>query len=247
MKSPLHLNCDLAESYGNLKAGDDNSILPFVDAVNIACGFHGGDPLTIESTIRAAIALGKQIGAHPSYPDLSGFGRRRMEMSSTELSSCLRYQICAVKGITESLGGHLSHVKVHGALYNTACKDRDTAAVIADTIASISADLMLMAPFESEMHLAASQAGLKTMFECFGDRLYDDDLNLVSREVPGAILQGSNDVLNQVQSLFQGYIITVSGQARKILCDTICVHGDHPDVVSSLRLIDSTIRKMHVD
>ncbi|MBC7884820.1 MAG: LamB/YcsF family protein, partial [Saprospiraceae bacterium] len=180
MKS-IHINCDMAESYGMLKTGDDLSILPFVDAVNIACGFHGGDPLTIETTLRHSIIKGKQIGAHPSFPDLMGFGRRDMLIDHKELAAILRYQICAVKALTENLGGHLHHVKAHGALYNKAVTDAQIAGIFVRVVAEIDPDLIIFAPYGSEMAKCAISKGIKVMNESFGDRKYGLSGHLVDR------------------------------------------------------------------
>lgn len=236
----LHINCDMGESYGNLKAGNDDAILPFVDAVNIACGFHGGDPLTIVNTVKAAIGLGIQVGAHPSYPDLSGFGRRYMEMSDEELSACIRYQICAVKAITESLGGRLHHVKVHGALYNTAAKSKKEAEIISKTIYSIDSNLKIFAPYGSEMAGSASKTGLDVMFESFADRRYDSAGFLVNRNMVGAVIENPQDVLAQVSNILDGHVETIDGVKIPVYSDTICVHGDHSSVVDSLKLIRHT-------
>ena len=233
----VHINCDMAESYGNLKAGNDEAILPLVDAVNIACGFHGGDPLTIETTINAALGLGIQVGAHPSYPDLSGFGRRYMEMSGEELAACIRYQICAVKAITESLGGQLHHVKAHGALYNTAAKSKREAEIIVNTVYSIDPNLKIFAPFGSEMAYAASNIGISMMFESFADRSYDSEGFLVHRNIDGAVIKNPKKVLSQVANILNGHLETIDGNMISINSETICVHGDHAAIVDSLLLI----------
>ena len=236
----VHINCDMAESYGNLKVGNDKAILPLVDAVNIACGFHGGDPLTIEATIYAAIGLGIEVGAHPSYPDLSGFGRRHMEMSAQELSACLRYQICAIKSITESLGGKLNHVKAHGALYNTAAKNKREAEIIVNTVYSIDPHLKIFAPYGSEMAKAASSKGMAVMFESFADRSYDSDGFLVSRSIDGSVISDPKNVLTQVSNILNGHLKSMDGNMIPMHSDTICVHGDHATVVESLILIRKT-------
>ena len=236
----VHINCDMAESYGNLKVGNDKAILPLVDAVNIACGFHGGDPLTIEATIYAAIGLGIEVGAHPSYPDLSGFGRRHMEMSAQDLSACLRYQICAIKSITESLGGKLNHVKAHGALYNTGVKNKREAEIIVNTVYSIDSHLKIFAPYGSEMAKAASSKGMAVMFESFADRSYDSDGFLVSRSIDGSVISDPKNVWTQVSNILNGHLKSMDGNMIPIHSDTICVHGDHATVVESLILIRKT-------
>ena len=238
----LHINCDMAESYGNFKTGDDFAILPYVDAVNIACGFHGGDALTIEKTIREAIRLGKQIGAHPSYPDLEGFGRRYMEMSDDELSACLRYQICVIKSISESLGGKLHHVKAHGALYNRAAVSVREASIISKVVSEIDRSFILFAPLASELFLIAQKTGLRVMGESFADRRYDDKGQMVNRKFEHAVIQNPQEILNQVRHLVDGDVETTGGKLISLLSDTICLHGDHPQVISSLELIRSVYK-----
>jgi len=233
----VNINCDIAESYGNLKIGQDKKVLSYVDAVNIACGFHGGDPLTIVSTVKHAVKQNKYIGAHPSYPDLSGFGRRYMEMSDEELSACLRYQICAVKSITESFGGKLFHVKVHGALYNIAAKNKREAEIITTTIYSIDPNLKIFAPFGSEMADSATNIGLHVIYETFADRRYDSTGQLTNRNAQGSVITDPNLVLLQVSNILNGYVETTEGNQLPIISDTICVHGDHTAVIESLKLI----------
>jgi len=236
----LHINCDMAESYGNLVVGNDMAILPLVDSVNVACGFHGGDPLTIENVIKEALELGKQVGAHPSFPDLQGFGRRYMQMSDEELSACLRYQICAIKAITESLGGELRYVKPHGALYNTAAHDQRHAKIVVQIIESIDADLKLMAPHGSAMDAEAAVYGIEVIFESFGDRKYNDDGSLVSRNLPGALLTDVDSILAQISHLTQGRVETIHGEFIPMISSTICIHGDNPIAWEALKALRKT-------
>ncbi|MBK8515687.1 MAG: LamB/YcsF family protein [Saprospiraceae bacterium] len=233
----IHLNCDMAESYGSFHTGDDSNILPFVDAVNLACGFHAGDPLTLQSTIKAAVISGKQIGAHPSYPDLVGFGRRYMDISNEELFAGVLYQVCALKAMTESLGGKLHHVKPHGALYNLAARDSKIASIIVEVIKLIDKNLLLFAPFNSQMSNIAEMHGIKVMAEAFADRRYNQDGTLAPRNIAGAIIDTPEIVARHVQLLVNGKAETIEGDLIEIVSDTICLHGDHPNVVKSLKLI----------
>ncbi len=233
----VHINCDMAESFGNFRTGDDLTILPFVDAVNIACGFHGGDPLTIRNVIAQALKLEKQIGAHPSYPDLVGFGRRFMEMSNEELSASIFYQICAIKSMTESLGGILHHIKPHGALYNTAVKDKNIAAIIVKTINEIDHKLNLVAPEYSEMSIAAKEVGITVIHEAFADRRYNHDGTLASRSSSRAVIDSPEQVFSQFQLLMESKAETIDGIIINVNSDTICLHGDHPKALKSLVLI----------
>jgi UPF0271 protein len=224
----------MAESYGNLVAGNDMELLPLTDSVNVACGFHGGDPLTIERVIYRALELGKQVGAHPSFPDLQGFGRRYMQLSDAELSSSLRYQIGAVKSMTESLGGQLLYVKPHGALYNTAVHDQRHAFIIVQTIQSMDAGLKLMAPYGSAMATAAADCGMEVIYESFGDRQYMDNGSLVSRDQPGALITNAESIVAQIRQLMQGRVQAVTGNYIPMVSETICVHGDNPVALEAL-------------
>lgn len=227
----------MAESYGNLRSGHDMDILPYVDAVNIACGFHGGDPLTILDTIKFAHKLGKQIGAHPSYPDLAGFGRRFMDMSSDELYATILYQIGAVKAICESIGADLNHVKPHGALYNEAYKNEKVAEIITRVVKDIDPRLEIFVQENGVLAAKASHAGLTVKYEGFADRRYNADGTLASRSMPGAVISNPKDVKNHAKLLSGGEAWTISGNTIRIKVDTICLHGDHPDVVTSLSQI----------
>jgi UPF0271 protein len=235
MQGMMHINCDMAESYGNLVAGNDMAILPLVDSVNVACGFHGGDPLTIERVIIRALELGKQVGAHPSFPDLQGFGRRFMQLSDEELAANLRYQISAVKSMTESLGGALLYVKPHGALYNVAAHDKRHAAIIVRMIQSMDSGLKLMAPYGSAMAAEASEQGVGVIFESFGDRQYNEDGSLVSRNMPASLLTDVAGIVRQINQLREGRVKAVTGQYISIISESICIHGDNPVALEALQ------------
>jgi 5-oxoprolinase (ATP-hydrolysing) subunit A len=236
----LHINCDMAESYGNLRCGNDKEILSHVDAVNIACGFHGGDPVTILETIKSAFYLKKQIGAHPSYPDLVGFGRRYMEMSDHELFASMLYQIGAVKAMCESIGAKLNHVKPHGALYNAGFLYQNIAEVIVDAVNSIDAHLEIYAQENSMLEKKAKHAGVKVIYEGFADRRYNDDGTLAPRQMKGAVITSPEVVKDHVLMLQEGKAMTITGNVISVKVDTICLHGDHPEVVESLILIRNT-------
>jgi UPF0271 protein len=231
----------MAESYGNLKTGNDFEILPFIDAANIACGFHGGDPLTIRTVLAKAIELGKEIGAHPSYPDLVGFGRRYIQMSKDELNAAILYQVGAVKSVTESLGGRLSHVKPHGALYNIGAKESHVAEVIVQAIKQIDANLTIYAPANSALHHFALACGMDVKCESFADRRYNLDGSLVSRDIKGSVIEEPDQILRQVIELLDGRVETITGEWIAISSQTICLHGDHPSVVDSLRMIRANL------
>ena len=165
----IDLNCDMGESFGNFKIGNDEAIFPFITSTNIACGFHGGDPFHIENTIKNALEHQVSIGAHPSYPDLQGFGRRKMILQKAELKAILKYQIGAIKSMTESLGGTLKYVKPHGALYNMAANDEAETIVIIESIQEIDSDLMLMGLAGSITEKVAKREKIPFVPEAFAE------------------------------------------------------------------------------
>jgi 5-oxoprolinase (ATP-hydrolysing) subunit A len=234
----MYINCDMAESYGHFTIGDDHNVIPLVDACNIACGFHGGDSLTIRNTIKLAVSAKKLIGAHPSYPDLAGFGRN-MHLSKDDLYASMMYQIGAVKSITEALGGKLHHVKPHGALYNYSVVDTMTAVTIAQVIYDIDPNLIVITQLGSQLAIAASELGHQVHGEVFADRRYDASGRLASREVENAIIHNPEDVFEHYKHLKNGHALTVYGNLIPMHGHTVCLHGDHPEALRSLQLIKS--------
>lgn len=235
---PMDLNCDMGESFGTNIVGQDENIMPFVTSSNIACGFHGGDPVHIEKTIQLAIKHNIRIGAHPSYPDLEGFGRRPMKLPKEELKSILRYQIAALKGMVESAGGKLSYVKPHGALYNTAAHSRDETLTIIEAIQSIDPKLALMGFAGSVMQKEAKAKGMAFIAEAFADRRYEPDGSLMSRSKEGAVLTNVEDVVDQVRNLVEKQRVKTSdGTYISVKADSICVHGDNPSAPEIVKVI----------
>ncbi|MBK9254004.1 MAG: LamB/YcsF family protein [Saprospiraceae bacterium] len=243
MKS-LHINCDMGESFGNYNIGNDEVIMPYVDACNIACGFHAGDPVVIEKTIKLALKYDKEIGAHPSYPDLHGFGRRKMKIPKDELKSIIKYQICAIKAITESMGGILSHVKAHGALYNCASVNENEASAIVETVLEIDTGLILYAPYRSAMEKVALNKGLKTKRESFADRTYTPDGKLTARSENNSIINDPYIAWQQVQMLLNGRVKCIGNATIPMHTDTICFHSDHPETIEILEFVRSTYLHM---
>ncbi|MFK7828436.1 MAG: 5-oxoprolinase subunit PxpA [Congregibacter sp.] len=234
------LNCDLGESYGNWHMGLDEDVMPFLDQANVACGFHAGDPLTIEKTLALAATHRVSIGAHPAYPDLVGFGRRSMALSVDELRAALHYQIAAVDGMAAAVGLQLDYVKPHGALYNDMMVDDTLRRSIMDAISAYPKPLrlMLQATGHADKHLGeATSRDLQLWFEAFADRCYDDDGRLLSRREPGAV-HSKEKMLRQVEQLAQeGAVTTVSGMQLTLSVDTLCVHGDNAEGVQAIREI----------
>lgn len=226
MLSKIDLNCDLGEFYGLYDERRDSKIMPYISSCNIACGFHSGDPVTIANTIKLALENDVAIGAHPSYPDLQGFGRRVMNLSAEELEACVLYQVAALKGMAESLGGELHHVKPHGALYNHAAEDEETAIGVVKAIVRIKDDMLIYAPAKSVLEEVAKDAGLKVRSEVFADRRYENDLSLRSRKLDGAVITNKEDVLKQLAAFLDGIVYTYEGLDLPIEAETLCLHSD---------------------
>ena len=186
----INLNADLGESFGAWTMGRDEEMLQLVDSANVACGFHAGDPLVMRQTVATAKRQGVSVGAHPSFPDLQGFGRRRIDMAPTEVEAMVVYQIGALQGIAAAEGHRVTHVKPHGALNNLACENLDLARCIARAVRAAGVELLL-APALSALVAAGHEAGLQVVEEIFADRQYTDDGNLVPRSQPQAMVHGA--------------------------------------------------------
>ncbi len=238
------LNCDLGESYGSWTMGLDAEVMPHIDQANIACGFHGGDPLTIRKTLALAAEHGVSIGAHPAYPDLVGFGRRPMNLSADEIIANLHYQVAALEGMARSQGLELGYVKPHGALYNDMMAKADVRAAIMQAVASYHRPLalMLQATPDAELHREEAESfGINLLFEAFADRCYDDDGRLLSRREPGAV-HSRERMLAQVEQLQNyGVVTTASGALIELQADTLCVHGDNLEGVQAIEAIRALV------
>ncbi|KEC85558.1 MULTISPECIES: LamB/YcsF family protein [Acinetobacter] len=223
----VDLNSDLGESFGSWKMGNDEQILPVVSSANIACGFHAGDPLGILKTLQQAVKLDVMIGAHVSYPDLVGFGRRNMDLSQDELIADVLYQISALDGLAKVAGSKVQYVKPHGALYNTIAKDPVQAEAVIEAIKMYNPALVLVALAGSNLVAQARQAGLKVVSEAFADRAYNRDGSLVSRRLEGAVLHDAEFVAKRVVAMLKnGGVESIDGVFTPIQADTICLHGD---------------------
>jgi 5-oxoprolinase (ATP-hydrolysing) subunit A len=235
----IDLNCDLGESFGAYRLGNDEAILPWITSANIACGFHAGDPLVMDITVRMAHSLGVSLGAHPGYPDLQGFGRRMMDLTPDEVEAYILYQVGALAGFARSMGVELVHVKPHGALYNQAAKDHALAAAVAAGTARFSRSLVLVGLAGSQLLAAGQEAGLRVAGEGFADRAYNPDGSLRSRRLPGALLETPEQALAQAIRLARDGVVVSSGsQTERWPVETICIHGDTPGApvfVQSLR------------
>ncbi|WHZ10553.1 MAG: Lactam utilization protein LamB [Burkholderiaceae bacterium] len=234
MPQTVNLNADLGESFGAWTMGSDRELLRSVNSANVACGFHAGDPLVMRNTLRLAKAAGVSVGAHPSFPDLQGFGRRRMQLDPAELEAVLIYQIAALDGMARTEGLRIGHVKAHGALSNMACADPALARTVARAVAAYDARLILLAPALSCLCSAGREAGLAVAEEIFADRAYLDDGQLVPRSRPDAMIHGAAQSLAHVEAMLaEQAIISVTGRRLPTAIGSICVHGDGPDAVAT--------------
>jgi UPF0271 protein len=225
----IDLNADVGESFGAYAIGHDPGLMRSITSANIAAGFHAGDPTVLRATIRRARAAGVAVGAHPSFPDLVGFGRREMKMSPQEIEDLVLYQIAAVAGVAQVEGATLQHVKAHGALYNMAALDPAMAAAIARAVAAFGRSLILLGPPGSELLQAGRAAGLRVAGEAFADRAYEPDGSLVARKKPGSIIHDVTAVVDRsVRMAREGTVAAIDGSIIRLAPDTICVHGDTP-------------------
>ena len=231
------LNCDLGESFGAWEMGPDEHAMRFVDQVNIACGFHAGDPNTIKSTLSAAKQARVYVGAHPSYPDLVGFGRRSMKIKTPELISLVQYQVAALCGMARNMTVKVDYVKPHGALYNDMMEDHRVRIAVMTAVSQMSEPLalMLQATQSTKTHeKEAKDFGVPLIFEAFADRRYQDCGMLVPRSHAGAILT-REQILTQVKQIYQsGSVKTVNNKTVPLKVDSICIHGDNPAGVNAL-------------
>jgi 5-oxoprolinase (ATP-hydrolysing) subunit A len=229
----IDLNSDLGESYGAWAMGDDEAMLSTVSSANVACGFHAGDPLGILKTVQAAAKQGVSIGAHVSYPDRVGFGRRDMDVTSAELTADVIYQIGAIKGVAAAAGVTVVYVKPHGALYNRIAHDPKQGQAVIDGIKAIDPNLVLMGLAGAPILELAQKSGLKTVAEAFADRAYTPGGELVSRREAGSVLHDTDLIARRMLQLArEGTLEAIDGSTIKIDAQSICVHGDSPGAVA---------------
>jgi UPF0271 protein len=238
----IDINCDMGESYGAGRIGNDEELMPLVSSANIACGFHGGDPLTMHHAVLLAQKNGVAVGAHPSYPDLQGFGRRNMQLSSQEVYDIVLYQIGALEAYTRAGGGKLQHVKPHGALYNQAAKDEELASAIANALYYFDKTLILYGPPASGLEKAALRLGIQFCAEAFADRTYQPDGSLTPRNLPNALIRDTVLCLQQVCQIVEKGTVTASdGSVIPMKAGTICIHGDGLHAVEFARAIRQSL------
>ncbi|HEX8265167.1 MAG TPA: 5-oxoprolinase subunit PxpA [Pyrinomonadaceae bacterium] len=223
----VDLNCDMGESFGAWTIGNDSALMDYCTSINIACGFHAGDATVIRKTIEIALEKRIAIGAHPSFPDLQGFGRRLMQLSAQEVFDVVLYQVAAVYQMTAALGGELHHVKPHGALYNEAAKKPELAEAIARAVKAIDENLVFYGLSGSFLISEGEKINLKTASEVFADRTYNADGSLTPRSQPNALICDTNKAVEQVLQMIQTQTVTATNsETIRLKADTVCIHGD---------------------
>ncbi len=234
----IDLNCDMGESYGAWKMGADAEVMPFITSANIACGFHAGDPATIRKTVRLAVDRGVAIGAHPSLPDLMGFGRRVMRISPQDMYDLVIYQAGAVEAFARAAGAKLHHVKCHGALYNMAATDEGLSEAMANAVRDLGGDVKLYALSNSLMMKIAKKQNIPVFGEVFADRGYSDDGTLALRDKPGGMIEDPAASVKQVLAMIEeGTVVSLNGKRVPVAADTLCLHGDQPGAVTFARAL----------
>lgn len=238
MATRLNLNGDMGESFGRYSIGDDEALITIVKSASIACGYHAGDPTVMAQSVKLAQAHNVSVGAHPSFPDLQGFGRRPVRMRPAEIESMVAYQIGALQGIAAAAGLKVTHVKPHGALNNIAHDDAECARAIARAIRGVDRDLIFVANALSQMVKAGEAEGLRVAHEAYADRTYDDQGRLTSRQIEGALIKDPDTAVKQVLSfLDSGALVSASGKRLPTRIDTICAHGDEATGVAVMRAV----------
>jgi 5-oxoprolinase (ATP-hydrolysing) subunit A len=238
----VDLNADMGESFGAWTMGDDAALMPWVTSANVACGFHAGDPGTIAATVALAREHGVAIGAHPSLPDLQGFGRRTMQVTEDEVYRLALYQAGAVRAFVEAAGGRLHHLKAHGALYNMAATDPALSRGLARAARALGDGVQLYVLAGSTMEAVAREAGLAVRCEVFADRRYMPDGTLAPRSRPDALITHEAESVAQVLSMVrEGRLTAVDGSTVRVRADTVCIHGDKPTAVPFVKALRAAL------
>ena len=241
----IRLNCDMGESFGIWKMGNDEEIMPYIDMANLACGFHASDAVTMSRSVILAKKYNVTIGAHPSYNDLLGFGRRTMLCSLEEIKSIILYQLGALNAFCRANGTTLSYVKPHGALYHDMMRDENIFKAILNAVSSFNKNIKVMVlsgAKNDEYEYTAKLYEIGLIFEVFADRNYNDDGTLVSRLHENAIIHDELDVMSRVVNLKERrYITSVNGQKLFLKCDSICVHGDNEKALEFIKSVRKSL------
>jgi UPF0271 protein len=237
----IDLNCDMGESFGAYVLGRDEDVIKHISSANIACGWHAGDALVMNRSVQLAAAHSVGVGAHPSYPDLLGFGRRNMDCTADEIRNYVVYQIGALNAFCAANGVKMRHVKPHGNLYLTAVENEAVATAVAEAIVSVDPSLMYVALAGAKGELmtkVGEKLGLKVLYEAFPDRAYTPDGTLASRRVPGALISDPNEVADRALKMAkEGKVIATDGSEIDLHVHTLCVHGDNPTAIDLVKRI----------
>ena len=238
MVQTVDLNSDMGEGFGPWKMGDDAALLDVITSANIACGMHAGDPDVMARTMRMAVERGVGIGAHPGFDDLRGFGRRRLPMSHGELANLVSYQLGAAQGMAKAAGGHVRHLKLHGALANMCSEDIEMARACYRAALAVDPDIVVMVLAATAQQQAMEELGGRWAGEIFADRAYNDDATLVDRALPGAVLHDAEVAAKRILAMLdEDAIIAESGKRIPARIDTICLHSDTPEAVEMARAL----------
>ncbi len=244
MTEIIDLNSDLGESFGAYTMGMDSEVMKYVTSSNIACGWHAGDPLIMDARIKEAVKNNVAVGAHPGYPDLIGFGRRNIDITPAEARAYMLYQVGALRAFAEANNIKLQHIKLHGAFYNTACVKPQLADAIVDAIAeTFGKNIILLALSGSYILKRGEEKGLRIAHEVFADRAYNTDGTLVSRKLPGSMINDKDLAIQRIKRMVkEGKVTAIDGTDIHIKSDSICVHGDNPEAISFVKTIKENLQ-----
>lgn len=237
----IDLNSDMGESFGAYKLGADEEIIKYVTTANVACGWHAGDPMVMDRVVKMAKERGVMVGAHPGYPDLMGFGRRKMVLSPLEIKNYMKYQIGALLAFTQSEGMKLQHVAPHGALGNLCQYDREVSQAICEAVCEIDKSIIIYYCAGAVLGEIAESMGLRAAAEIFADRAYMDDLSLAPRSMEGSMITDEEIAIERcVRMIKEGKVTSINGKELDIKGDTLCVHGDGPKAIAFVKKIRET-------
>jgi 5-oxoprolinase (ATP-hydrolysing) subunit A len=230
----LPINCDLGEQSYLSFENPDELVFPHIQLCNIACGYHAGNPAVMMHSLLTAAKYSVKAGAHPSFPDMAGFGRNYIDIPLAELKNMIFEQVSSLESMAQSAGIKLHHVKAHGALYNAAMQMEKEAQAIIDAVKMINKNLIILCQPQSLLSEMADQHDMRIMTEGFADRLYDDDLKLTSRELEGSLYKSKEKIRRQIKQLNDGFLTTISGEIKAYKVDTICIHSDNTSSVAAI-------------
>jgi UPF0271 protein len=247
MPDRIDINCDMGESFGVYKLGRDKEVMDYITSANIACGWHAGDPVVMEETVRLAKEKGVAVGAHPGYPDLMGFGRRRIDLTLPEIEAYILYQVGALSAFARAHGLPLQHVKAHGGLGNLAFVDLEVSKTIARAAARFSREIIFVALAGSVMVQAAKEVGVRFLEEVYADRVYNPDGTLQSRKISGSVIHDPEKAARQALTMVkEGYVVAHDGTKVRVKPETLCVHGDTPGAITILQKIREELKKASI-